>query len=333
MGHRSGTETQLISLFNDHRDDSDAASLLVSLVVVVVGFFIGVVFVTGSFSSVSVVIAVVVAILILLLVGVSMVVGAVRAVYIAIVHHSHELNVALQIHTLAFRPASGVLLVDDLLEANVVLGSAVVLVVELAVVSVVGVQGVGSDEVLGISDDAVSGGHEVGGLLAVESSAQTTDAISEAVVGFNLDAASVVDEGKSSAGDVDDHFVVGLSVDLSDSLVLVVGDFGDCVLGNSLFFLVDLDLSVGVIAGGGRGLHVNDVFAVVQNNLDVLLVLSRLFHQDGDVVLSLGLVIDLVVFSLFGSGGHQNVPGVLKIQRVGFVVVGLSGGTVSNTHG
>lgn len=325
MGHRSGTETQLISLFNDHRDDSDAASLLVSLVVVVVGFFIGVVFVTGSFSSVSVVIAV----LILLLVGVSMVVGAVRAVFIAIAHSKE----ALQIHTLAFRPASGVLLVDDLLEANVVLGSAVVLVVELGVVSVVGVQGVGSDEVLGISDDAVSGGHEVGGLLAVESSAQTTDAISEAVVGFNLDAASVVDEGKSSAGDVDDHFVVGLSVDLSDSLVLVVGDFGDCVLGNTLFFLVDLDLSVGVIAGGGRGLHVNDVFAVVQNNLDVLLVLSRLFHQDGDVVLSLGLVIDLVVFSFFGSGGHQNVPGVLKVQRVGFVVVGLSGGTVSNAHG
>lgn len=325
MGHRSGTETQLISLFNDHRDDSDAASLLVSLVVVVVGFFTGVVFVAGSFSSVSVVIAV----LILLLVGVSMVVGVVRAVFIAIAHS----KVALQIHTLAFRPASGVLLVDDLLEANVVLGSAVVLVVELGVVSVVGVQGVGSDEVLGISDDAVSGGHEVGGLLAVESSAQTTDAISEAVVGFNLDAASVVDEGKSSAGDVDDHFVVGLSVDLSDSLVLVVGDFGDCVLGNSLFFLVDLDLSVGVIAGGGRGLHVNDVFAVVQNNLDVLLVLSRLFHQDGDVVLSLGLVIDLVGFSLFGSGGHQNVPGVLKVQRVGFVVVGLSGGTISNAHG
>lgn len=317
MGHGSGTEAQLVSLFNNSDVVADASTLTVSLVfsavVSAVCFFVGFVAVIRIVAAVGVV--------------------AVVGVVVVLVG-SHQSHHALQTHTLAFRPASGVLLVDDLLESDVFLGSAVVLVVQLGVVSVVGVQRVGGDEVLGISDDAVSGGDEVGGLLAIERSTQTTNAVSEAVVSFDLDAASVVVQRESMAWHVDDHFTVGLSVDLSDSFVLVVGDFSNAVLGGSLFLLVDLDLGVGFVVVGGRGLHVDDVFAVVQDDLDVLLVLSGLFHQDGDVVLSLGLVVDFVVLSLFGSGGHQDVPGVLlKVQGVGLVVEGLSGGSVSNTHG
>lgn len=94
-----------------------------------------------------------------------------------------------------------------------------------------------------------------------------------------------------------------------------------------------MDLGVSIVVVGRRcGLHFNDVFSVVEDDFNVLFVVSRLLDQDGDVVLSLSLVVNIVVLSLFGSRSHEHIPGVLlEVQGVGLVVEGLGGRSISNT--
>lgn len=327
LGHGLGTEAQLVSLFNDHEAVAGTSTLLVVLVVLVAALVVSVVFI--AVLVVAVVFVTVLAVVSMSgatsVVLVSRVVLAVAAVIIIIilVEKSPE---SLQIQSFGVSPTSNVLFVDDLLELNLSLGGTEVLVRESGVVSVVRGQGVGGNEVFGFSDDAVSWGDEVGGFFSSERSTESTNSVSETVGGLNLNAASIVVESKSMVGHVDDDFSTGQSVDLSNSLVLVVGDFSNAVLGGSLVFLVDLDFGVGTIVVGGRGLHVNNMFSVVQDDFEFLFVFSGLFDQDGDVFLSLGFVVNSVVFSLFGSRSHEHVPRVFfKVQWVGLVVEGLTG--------
>ncbi|KAK3917677.1 hypothetical protein KUF71_007154 [Frankliniella fusca] len=179
-----------------------------------------------------------------------------------------------------------------------------------------GVDGPGGRELLGLAEDAVGGGGEVAGLLAVEGTAKTADLVAVAVGGAEDDAGTVVKDLNLVLGG--DHLDgVGQGVELGEDVAVLVLDLGDVAAGDADGAAVDLDGSAVAAAGGG---HLDDV--VAEDNLDLLLVVGagvadEHAHRVGSVLLARAGAAGVSV--LLGDGLHHDVPVVAEVQGVGGV--------------
>jgi len=221
--------------------------------------------------------------------------------------------------------------IDDVsVVAGLALG-AVLQVLGMALAGVVS-DGPHGDEVPGLLEDAVLGGGEVSGLLAIEGAAKTTNVIAVVVVGEEQSALAVVEHVNAVLGSRHHHGAAGVAEDLEKGLAVLVGDLGDVALGDAQLAAVHQNL--GVKAGAGLvGNEVDDVI-LAEQDLEFLVLQVDFPDQDGDI-----LVVVVVragaagVIIIVGSGLHNHVPALAQVDGVGLVIEGVDGLLVNAASG